>query len=119
MKFKKIVLRKTSDDTQDVLYEDNRGKIYKELTNADFNELLEKLKFNNDFALPDKLVQDFVDDGSIMPTFKRSLFFNHFDMEDLVKSIKPYHKKRTLPKRITYKRKSNKKTPKRKNINKL
>lgn len=119
MKFKKIVLRKTSDDTQDVLYEDNRGKIYKELTNSDFNQLLEKLKFNNDFALPDKLVQDFVDDGSIMPTFKRSLFFNHFDMEDLVKSIKPYHKKRTLPKRITYKRKSNKKPPKRKNINKL
>lgn len=119
MKFKKIVLRKTSNDKQDVLYEDNRGKIYKELTNADFNDLLEKLNFNNDFALPDKLVQDFVDDGSIMPTFKRSLFFNHFDMEDLVKSIKPYHKKRNVPKKTTKKRKTKKKTPKRKNIIKL
>jgi len=45
-----------------------------------------KLNFNNDFALPDKLVQDFVNDGSMMPSFKRSLFFNHADMEDLVKT---------------------------------
>jgi len=44
-----------------------------------------KLNFNNDFALPDKLVQDFVNDGSMMPSFKRSLFFNHADMEDLGK----------------------------------
>ena len=29
-----------------------------------------------------------------MPTFKRSIFFNKFDMEDLVKNIKPYRKKR-------------------------
>jgi hypothetical protein len=93
MKFKKIVIRKT-DNKQDVRYEDDRGIIYKELNDDDFNALLEKLKFNNDFALPDRLVQDFIHDGSIMPTFKRSIFFNKFDMEDLVKNIKPYRKKR-------------------------
>lgn len=114
MKFKKIVLR----SKQDILYEDNNGKIYKELTHEDFNDLLEKLNFNNDFALPDKLVQDFVNDDSIMPTFKRSLFFNHYDMEELVKNIKPYHKKRNIPKKNT-KKNTNKKTPKRKNIIKL
>lgn len=119
MKFKKIVLRKTSDNKQEVFYEDNQGKMYKELTNEDFNHLLEKLNFNNDFALPDKLVQDFVNDGTIMPTFKRSLFFNHFDMEELVKSIKPYRKRRNIPKKRTKKKNTNKKTPKRKNIIKL
>ena len=105
MKFKKIVLRRTSDQPAEIMYEDNRGKKYKELTNDDFNHLLEKLKFNNDFALPDKLVQDFVNDGSIMPSFKRSLFFNNADMEDLVKNIKPYRKKRRLQQKKTTKKK--------------
>jgi hypothetical protein len=105
MKFKKIVLRKTSDQPAEVMYEDHRGKQYKELTNDDFNHLLEKLNFNNDFALPDKLVQDFVNDGSMMPSFKRSLFFNHADMEDLVKNIKPYRKKRRLRQNTTKKKK--------------
>ena len=44
----------------------------------------------------EKLVQDFVNDGSIMPTFKRSLFFNNYDMEELVRNIKPYRKKKRL-----------------------
>jgi len=44
MKFKKIVLRKTSDQPAEVMYEDHRGKQYKELTNDDFNHLLEKTK---------------------------------------------------------------------------
>jgi hypothetical protein len=114
MKFKKIVLRKTSDQPAEVMYEDNRGKQYKELTNDDFNQLLEKLNFNNDFALPDKLVQDFVNDGSIMPSFKRSLFFNYADMEDLVKNIKPYRKKRRLQQKTTTKKKKKHSTKKRK-----
>ena len=104
MKFKKIVIRKT-DNKQDVRYEDDRGIIYKELNDDDFNALLEKLKFNNDFALPDRLVQDFIHDGSIMPTFKRSIFFNKFDMEDLVKNIKRYRKKRKTLKHQTKKTK--------------
>jgi hypothetical protein len=117
MKFKKIVIRKT-DNKQDIHYEDERGIIYKELNDDDFNAILEKLKFNNDFALPDRLVQDFVNDGSIMPTFKRSIFFNKFDMEELVKNIKPYRKKRKNLKAKTKKnpkKKNTKKTPK-KNI---
>jgi hypothetical protein len=114
MKFKKIVLRKTSDQPAEVMYEDNRGKQYKELTNDDFNQLLEKLNFNNDFALPDKLVQDFVNDGSIMPSFKRSLFFNYADMEDLVKNIKPYRKKRRLQQKTTTKKKKKHSKKKRK-----
>jgi len=55
--------------------------------------------------LPDKLVQDFVNDGSIMPSFKRSLFFNYADMEDLIKNIKPYRKKRRLQQKTTKKKK--------------
>ena len=102
MKFKKIVIRK-SDNKQDVHYEDERGIIYKELNDDDFHSLLEKLKLNDDFALPDRLVQDYVNDGSIMPTFKRSIFFNNYDMEELVKNIKPYRKKRNYPQLITKK----------------
>lgn len=108
MKFKKIVIRKL-DNKQDIHYEDEKGVIYKELNDNDFNSLLEKLKFNNDFALPDRLVQDFVNDGSIMPTFKRSLFFNNYDMEELVRNIKPYRKKRNYPKLITKKQRNTKK----------
>ena len=107
MKFKKIVIRKT-DNKQDVHYEDERGIIYKELNDDDFNVILEKLKFNNDFALPDRLVQDLIQDGSIMPTFKRSIFFNKYDMEELVKNIKPYRKKRKNLHAITKKKTKNK-----------
>ena len=111
MKFKKIVIRKM-DNKQDVHYEDERGIIYKQLNDNDFNSLLEKLKFNNDFALQDRLVQDFVNDGSIMPTFKRSLFFNNYDMEELVRNIKPYRKKRNYPKHMNKKNKTKNNKPK-------
>jgi len=102
MKFKKREIR-TPENKHEHLYEDEHGKIYKELTDVDFHELLEKLKFNDDFALPDRLVQDFVNDGSIMPTFKRSVFFNKLDMDELVKTIRPYRKKKKYPLIITKK----------------
>jgi len=103
MKFKKIVLRK-NDNNHIVQYQDERGIVYKEIDENDFNALLEKLKFNNDFALPDRLVQDFINDGSIMPSFKRSIFFNKSDMEDIVKNIRPYRKKRKYPRLKTKKK---------------
>jgi len=59
--------------------------------------LLEKLKFDDDFALPDRLVQDYITDGSVMPTFKRSLLFSDEDMHSLIETFRTARKKEKTP----------------------
>lgn len=112
MNFKKIILRQ-EDNKQFVQYEDPAGIVYKELNDNDFNALFEKLKFHDETSLPDRMVQDYVMDGSITPSFKRSRFFDDRDMRELVKSLRPYKKIKRHPKRQTkrykrYKKKSKK-----------
>jgi hypothetical protein len=112
MTLKKIILRQ-KDNKQYIHYEDPDGIVYKELSDDDFNALLEKLKFDDDFALPDRLVQDYITDGSVMPTFKRSLLFSDEDMHSLIESFRQHVKRKRRPKQNTnQKRKRTKKTKK-------
>jgi len=43
------------------------------------------------------MIQDFINDGSLFPSFKKSIYFNNADMEEMVKPLKKYHKKHRKP----------------------
>jgi hypothetical protein len=113
MNFKKIILRQ-DDNKQFVQYEDPAGIVYKELTDDDFNALFEKLKFNDEYSLPDRMVQDYITDGSLTPSFKRGRFFDDRDMKRLVKDLRPYKKVKRLPKRQTNRKTKRNKTKQKK-----
>ena len=98
MHFKKIILNK-HNNKHFVKYENNYNVIYKELDESDFNHLFNKLTLKDkNMSLADRLVNDFVHDDSIIPSFKESAHFNEFDMNELIKDFKP-HKKKKKPKK--------------------
>jgi len=103
MTFKKIIIA-ADDNNQSEQYQDDKGNIYNVINENDFNCILEKLKFNDDYSLPDRIVRDYIRDGTIIPSFKKSIYFNKYDMEDLVKDLNPYKKTKNCPKRNTKKK---------------
>jgi hypothetical protein len=117
MKFRKLIIRQ-SDNKPHIVYKDIQGNTYNTFQKDDLYPILEQLKFNQDFSLPDRMIQDFIHDGSLFPSFKKSIYFNNIDMEEMVKPLKKYHKKNRKP-RILKKQtkkiklsKNHKKTPK-------
>jgi hypothetical protein len=67
--------------------------------------LFGNIRLNTGFSLPDQLIQDFVNDGSLIPTFKRCMHFNRSDFNNMVEPIKARHNRRkNLPKRSTLKK---------------
>jgi hypothetical protein len=78
--------------------------------------LFGNIRLNTGFSLPDQLIQDFVNDGSIIPTFKKCMHFNKTDFRNIVEPLKArQNRRKKLPKRKTqHKMKSiHKKTVKR------
>jgi len=83
---------------------------YKKLTNDDIKILFGNIKLNTGFSLPETIVQDFMHDGSIEPTFKKCVYFNKDDLYNMVKHLKKNKKiKKQLPKLKSLKKKSHKK----------
>jgi hypothetical protein len=85
---------------------------HRKLNDGEVKELFITIKLNTHFSLPERLVQDFIQDGSIKPTFKKCI---HFNKEDLHEMIKPLKKKKQQRKRVPKKTKKNEKNEKRKN----
>jgi hypothetical protein len=75
---------------------------HRKLNDAEIKELFVTIKLNTHFSLPERLVQDFIQDGSIKPTFKKCV---HFNKEDLQEMIQPLKKKKQKRKRIPKKTK--------------
>ena len=92
----KIVLEKNGDK-QHMYYENNNKKIYRELSDKSYNNLFTQFKPNTSFSFPDRLIQHFVKDGTMLPTFKSSLHYNEEDLENtthnLNKELKYIHNK--------------------------
>lgn len=84
---------------------------HRKLNDNEVKELFITIKLNTHFSLPERLVQDFIQDGSIKPTFKKCV---HFNKEDLHEMIKPLKKKKQKRKKIPKKTKKNKKKNKKK-----
>ena len=98
-------------------YESSNMKMNKNLTSEEYNKLFEKLEPTIGFSLPDKLIQDFIKDGTIIPSFKKS---DNFTNEDLFNIIKPLKKDFIhLKKKKKNKKKYFKKNKKKKIKNKL
>jgi len=98
---------------------------YRQINDDEIKPLFDKIKLNTDFSLPDKLIQDFVNDGSIEPTFKKCVVFSNNDFDHIVLHIKkrknikkiptkPGSKKRAIKKLKNRKSKKNQKKIKRK-----
>jgi len=85
---------------------------FRPIEDNEIKALFEKIKLNTDFSLPDKLIQDFINDGSIAPTFKKCANFNNNDFQHIIIHIK----KRKNIKKIPPKPRS-KKNQKQKNQN--
>jgi hypothetical protein len=66
-------------------YETNK---YRPIDDSEIKALFEKIKLNTDFSLPDKLIQDFINDGSIEAKFKKCTNFTNADFNHMIIHIK-------------------------------
>ena len=88
-------------------YDDGVTYIRRKLNDEEIKELFQNIKLNTHFSLPERLVQDFIQDGSIKPTFKKCIHFNKEDLIEMIKPFKKQQRKKKIPKKNT--RKENKK----------
>lgn len=61
---------------------------YRPLKDEELKSLFEKFKLNTSFALPDRIAQDFINDGSIKPPFKKCIHFNKEDFNQMIYHLK-------------------------------
>lgn len=85
--YQKVKLVKDGNH-QSIYYENTNSKMYRELNENEYDKLFSKLRPNIEFSLPDKLIQTFVKDGSILPSFKESPFFTKDDFRSIVSPLK-------------------------------
>ena len=78
---------------------------YRPIKDDEIKALFEKIKLNTDFSLPDKLIQDFINDGSIAPTFKKCSHFNKNDFHHIIIHIKKRKNVKKLPPKPSSKKK--------------
>ena len=81
---------------------------YRPIEDNEIKALFEKIKLNTDFSLPDKLIQDFINDGSIAPTFKKCANFNNNDFQHIIIHIKKRKNIKKIPPKPRSKRNQNK-----------
>jgi hypothetical protein len=83
----------------DLIYDNGFTIRYRKLNDDEVKTLFDNIKLNTGFSLPEIMVQDFVQDGAIEPTFKKCVHFNKNDLQNMVKPFKKYGKhKKKLPK---------------------
>jgi hypothetical protein len=62
---------------------------YRPIKDDEMKQLFDKITLNKkEFAFPDRLVQDFINDGTIAPTFKKCDVFSDKDFDHLIVHIK-------------------------------
>lgn len=106
-----IMTNKDGDIKQEgVVKEMNKGHLKQRTMNdEELNLLFGNIRLNTGFSLPDQLIQDFVNDGSLIPTFKRCMHFNKTDFKNIVEPIKSKQNiKKKIPKKNTKQRKNKK-----------
>lgn len=83
----KLTLKKEGSD-HSVSYQNNKHKMYRTLNENEYEALFNKLRPNIEFSLPDRLIQSFVKDGTILPSYKNSRLFNMEDFDSIVSPLK-------------------------------
>lgn len=107
MKFKKLTIRDEKNKRY-THYEDSEGNIYNNITYNDLYPMIEKLTFNSTISLPDRMIQDFIYDGSLMPSFKKTNHFTNEDMKQIIEPLNVYKKKKKNIKKNTFRKKRKK-----------
>jgi hypothetical protein len=88
------------------VYDNGYTLRYRKLNDEEIKFLFHNIQLNTSFCLPERLVQDYVQDGSIVPTFKKCTFFNKEDLNEMIRPFKKNKPKRkNLPKKKTRKNK--------------
>jgi hypothetical protein len=83
----------------DLIYDNGFTIRYRKLNDDEVKTLFDNIKLNTGFSLPEIMVQDFVQDGKIEPTFKNCVQFNKNDLHMMVNPLKKWVKhKKKLPK---------------------
>lgn len=89
MEIHKQQFRLTKDGNKhDMYYENDEDSFHVPLERDEYAKVFEKIRPNFSFATPDLLVQDNVNDGSVVPSFSNGNLFNHEDMHQLLKKAK-------------------------------
>ena len=70
---------------------------YRPIQDSEIKALFEKIKLNTDFSLPDKLIQDFINDGSIEAKFKKCTNFTNADFNHMIIHIKKRKNIKKIP----------------------
>lgn len=84
------------------IYDNGYTLRYRKITDDEIKFLFHNIQLNTSFPLPERLVQDFVQDGSINPTFKKCIHFNKEDLNEMIRPLKKQKQKRkNLPKKKT------------------
>ena len=86
-------------------YETNK---YRPIDDSEIKALFEKIKLNTDFSLPDKLIQDFINDGSIEAKFKKCTNFTNADFNHMIIHIKKRKNIKKIPPKPSSKKNRNK-----------
>lgn len=84
---------------------------YRPMNDDEIKPLFEKIKvnLNKEFSLPDKLIQDFINDGSMKPTFIKCTNFKNHHFNQLILHIKHKNKMiKNLPPKPSSKKKKKK-----------
>lgn len=113
--FQKVKLEKRLGQSPEFMYQNNNRTVYRKLNNKEYYLLLEQLRPNNDFALPDRMVQDLVHDNKFIPKFIES---RNYSLGDLIETIKDGNEMTYLEKKKETKLKREKKASKRSKLNK-
>ena len=102
--------------TGDVYSSEDGNVKHRKMTDDELKSMLGHIRLNTGFSLPDQLIQDFMNDGSIVPSFKKCVHFNRNDFNSMVQHLKVKRKK--LPKRKSKQKKNPKPKSKRPKIRK-
>jgi hypothetical protein len=91
------------------VYEMKDGNVkHRKMTDEELKDMLGHIRLNTGFSLPDQLIQDFMNDGKIVPSFKKCVHFNRNDFNSMVQHLKV--RKKRLPAKKSKKIKSRSKS---------
>ena len=110
MEFHQKIKIQKDGNHQHIYYENDNQRYYRELNDQEFNNLFEQLRPNVEFSVPDKIIQRFVKDGTLLPSYKTSPNFTNGDFNDMIENIK---KDFDEEKHIIERRRENKKNARR------
>ena len=84
IQYQNVRLQKSLGKSPEMIYENNDKVIYRKLSNKEYYLILEQLRPNSEFALPDRMIQNLIHDNKFVPKFIQS---KNYTLQDLTETI--------------------------------